>query len=133
LRERGTHAIAKIIGVMGLRIASALDDWYAVNATIPRDERPVVFIGPHEHHSNELPWRESIADVVIIGEDADGHVFVGALSASWSHNRIVRYSTGSEHCLSGTMPMPLGTLHSTWVRRSTAWAATTVSVFRRTS
>ena len=27
-------------------------------------ERPVVFIGPYEHHSNELPWRESIADVV---------------------------------------------------------------------
>ena len=25
----------------------------------PRAERPVVFIGPYEHHSNELPWRES--------------------------------------------------------------------------
>ena len=34
----------------------------------------MVFIGPYEHHSNELPWRESIADVVIIDEDADGHV-----------------------------------------------------------
>ena len=32
-------------------------------------ERPVVFIGPYEHHSNELPWRESIADVVTIRED----------------------------------------------------------------
>ena len=31
--------------------------------------RPVVFIGPYEHHSNELPWRESIADVVTIHED----------------------------------------------------------------
>ncbi len=37
-------------------------------------ERPVVFIGPYEHHSNELPWRESIADVVTIREDADGRV-----------------------------------------------------------
>ena len=36
---------------------------------IPPDERPVVFIGPFEHHSNELPWRESIADVVTIHED----------------------------------------------------------------
>jgi len=27
---------------------------------------------PYEHHSNELPWRESIADVVVIPEDADG-------------------------------------------------------------
>lgn len=69
-----THAIAKIIGVMGLRIASALDDRYALSATIEPDDRPVVFIGPYEHHSNELPWRESIADVIIIREDADGHV-----------------------------------------------------------
>jgi len=27
-----------------------------------------------EHHSNELPWRESIAEVVVIGEDADGDI-----------------------------------------------------------
>ena len=25
----------------------------------------MVFVGPYEHHSNELPWRESIADVVV--------------------------------------------------------------------
>ncbi len=35
-------------------------------------ERPVVFVGPYEHHSNELPWRESTADVVVIREDGDG-------------------------------------------------------------
>ena len=35
-------------------------------------ERPVVFVGPFEHHSNELPWRESLADVVVIREDGDG-------------------------------------------------------------
>ena len=34
----------------------------------------MVFVGPYEHHSNELPWRESIADVVVICEDADGHI-----------------------------------------------------------
>ena len=33
---------------------------------------PVVFVGPFEHHSNELPWRESPAKVVVIREDADG-------------------------------------------------------------
>jgi selenocysteine lyase/cysteine desulfurase len=33
-----------------------------------------VFIGPYEHHSNELPWRESIADVVTIHEDPDGYI-----------------------------------------------------------
>jgi selenocysteine lyase/cysteine desulfurase len=43
------------------------------------EERPVVFVGPYEHHSNELPWRESVADVVTIHEDADGRVNVGHL------------------------------------------------------
>jgi selenocysteine lyase/cysteine desulfurase len=42
----------------------------------------VVFIGPYEHHSNELPWRESIADVVVVPEDADGHVDRAALAAA---------------------------------------------------
>jgi selenocysteine lyase/cysteine desulfurase len=37
-------------------------------------QRPVVFIGPYEHHSNELPWRESVADVVTIREDPVGGV-----------------------------------------------------------
>jgi selenocysteine lyase/cysteine desulfurase len=69
-----THAVAKLLGVLGLKIPSALDDRYHLTDAIPADERPVVFIGPYEHHSNELPWRESIADVVIIDEDADGHV-----------------------------------------------------------
>jgi len=69
-----THAVAKLIGVLGLKIPSVLDDRYHLAEAIPAEERPVVFIGPYEHHSNELPWRESIADVVIIDEDADGHV-----------------------------------------------------------
>lgn len=45
------------------------------------DERPVVFVGPYEHHSNELPWRESIAEVVVIDEDADGHIDLTELEA----------------------------------------------------
>ena len=69
-----TGAIAKLIGVLGLRIPSALDDQHALSEHIPPAQRPVVFIGPYEHHSNELPWRESIADVVTIPQDADGDI-----------------------------------------------------------
>jgi selenocysteine lyase/cysteine desulfurase len=69
-----TGAIDKLIGVLGLRIPCGLEERYALSEQIPADERPVVFIGPFEHHSNELPWRESIADVVTINEDADGHI-----------------------------------------------------------
>jgi selenocysteine lyase/cysteine desulfurase len=77
-----TGAIAKMIGVLGIRLPSSLEDRYALSESIPVDERPVVFIGPFEHHSNELPWRESIADVVTIAEDADGHIDLADLKAN---------------------------------------------------
>ncbi|MEM9714550.1 MAG: aminotransferase class V-fold PLP-dependent enzyme [Actinomycetota bacterium] len=76
-----THAIAKLLGALGLCIPSELDDRHGFTAQIPEHERPVVFIGPFEHHSNEIPWRESIADVVTIDEDADGHVDLAHLEA----------------------------------------------------
>src|SRR5450432_967428 len=56
-----TGAIDKLVGILGLRLPRELDDRYDLTAQIPAAERPVVFIGPFEHHSNELPWRESIA------------------------------------------------------------------------
>ena len=69
-----TGAIDKLIGILGLRIPSELDDRHHLTDAIPPEQRPVVFIGPFEHHSNELPWRESIADLVVIPQDHDGHV-----------------------------------------------------------
>ncbi len=68
-----TGAVCKMIDVLNLRLPADLDERYDLAAHIPEEERPVVFIGPYEHHSNELPWRESIATVVTIDEDADGH------------------------------------------------------------
>jgi len=76
-----TGAIAKMVGVLGLRIPSVLEDRYGLSDHILADDRPVVFIGPFEHHSNELPWRESIADVITIDEDHDGHVDLEQLEA----------------------------------------------------
>jgi selenocysteine lyase/cysteine desulfurase len=75
-----TGAVDKLIGILNLRIPADLDARYGLSARIPPQERPVVFTGPFEHHSNELPWRESIAEVVVIREDADGHVDLGQLS-----------------------------------------------------
>ncbi|MGI8415155.1 MAG: aminotransferase class V-fold PLP-dependent enzyme [Nakamurella sp.] len=69
-----TGAIDKMVGVLQIRIPAELDERYGLSSTIAESQRPMVFIGPYEHHSNELCWRESIADVVVIGEDADGHV-----------------------------------------------------------
>ena len=41
----------------------------------------VVFVGPFEHHSNILPWRESLARVVQIGEDKLGGIDAEQLEA----------------------------------------------------
>src|SRR5678815_4661303 len=76
-----TSAIDKMVRILGIRIPAELDDEYRFTDQIPADKRPVVFIGPFEHHSNELPWRESIADVVVIPEDADGHIDLDRLDA----------------------------------------------------
>src|SRR6266545_1982294 len=74
-----TATINKLVDVLNLRLPADLDDRYQLRDQIPKAERPVVFIGPYEHHSNELPWRESIADVVLISQDADGHIDIPRL------------------------------------------------------
>ncbi len=87
-----TAAVNKLVGILELRDPCG-------KAILP-DERPVVFVGPYEHHSNELPWRESIADVVVIGEDDDGHVDLADLDAQlakYAHRplRIGSFSAAS--------------------------------------
>jgi len=36
--------------------------------------QPVVFVGPYEHHSNEISWRESLATVVEVSLDGEGGI-----------------------------------------------------------
>jgi selenocysteine lyase/cysteine desulfurase len=74
-----TGAIEKLIRVLGLR----------------RRERPAVFIGPYEHHSNELPWRESVAKVVTIREGADGRPDLEHLEHELRRHRGPRLKIGS--------------------------------------
>jgi selenocysteine lyase/cysteine desulfurase len=69
-----TAAVNKLIGILELRLPAALSARYGLADHIPAAERPVVFVGPYEHHSNELPWRETIADVVVIDEDTEGYI-----------------------------------------------------------
>jgi selenocysteine lyase/cysteine desulfurase len=74
-----TGAIDKLMRILGLGQPSG--------APLPTAARPVVFIGPYEHHSNELPWRESIAEVVPIGEDPRGRIDLVQLE-----RELVRYA-----------------------------------------
>lgn len=77
-----TAAINRLIDIMNLRLPRDLDERYQFSSQIPDAERPVVFVGPYEHHSNELPWRESIADVVAIPLDDSGSIDAEALDAA---------------------------------------------------
>ena len=79
LREEARRAVHRAVGggeddvvvFTGSGATGALDRLVRVLELDPRS-RPVVFVGPFEHHSNELLWRESIADVVVIREDVYG-------------------------------------------------------------
>ena len=39
-----------------------------------QSHQPVVFVGPYEHHSNEVTWRQGLATVVEVNLAADGGV-----------------------------------------------------------
>ena len=75
-----TAGANRLVAMMGL--VAPTPAARAAAAALPEEQRPVVFVGPYEHHSNLLPWRESVADVVSIGEAAEGGVDLRALEAA---------------------------------------------------
>ena len=74
-----TGAIDKFLRILGFCLPSELDRQLGLRASLRPEQRPVVFVGPYEHHSNELLWRESIAEVIRIPEDAHGQIDAAAL------------------------------------------------------
>src|SRR5512137_1181219 len=69
-----TAAVNKLVGLLGLRIPEPLEREYHLSGLVPPGRRPVVLVGPYEHHSNVLPWMESIADVEEVALDASGAI-----------------------------------------------------------
>lgn len=82
-----TAAINRLIDVLNLRLPADLASRCQLREQLPEAERPVVFIGPYEHHSNELPWRESIADVEVIPLDHSGGIDLSALEQALLRHR----------------------------------------------
>ncbi|KAL6076822.1 Selenocysteine lyase/cysteine desulfurase [Balamuthia mandrillaris] len=64
-----TSAIKKMVEVLQICIPHNLDETYALSKHIPKEERPVIFVGPYEHHSNEVSWGETIAEKVVVNMD----------------------------------------------------------------
>ena len=90
-----TTAINKLIDILNMRLPADLAQRYSLLEQIPTDQRPVVFIGPYEHHSNELPWRESIADLEVIPLDGDGQIDLTVLEQKLRHYRQRELKIGS--------------------------------------
>ena len=76
-----TAAINKLIDILDLRLPVNLNERHKFLDLVPLASRPVIFIGPYEHHSNEIPWRESIADVVVIPLTQSGQLDTKVLQA----------------------------------------------------
>ncbi|MFS4467192.1 aminotransferase class V-fold PLP-dependent enzyme [Maribacter sp. 2210JD10-5] len=57
-----TGVLSRLQRIMGLRWPDVVKS----KISIPENERPVVFISHMEHHSNHVPWMETIADVVMV-------------------------------------------------------------------
>ncbi|KAJ8769090.1 hypothetical protein K2173_000865 [Erythroxylum novogranatense] len=72
-----TAAIKRLQEVMGITVPSTMRD--RVLRCLRNDERWIVFVGPYEHHSNILSWRQSLAEVVEIGLDDSGLIDLEAL------------------------------------------------------
>ena len=89
-----TGAIHHLQQLLGVYISPATKDLYSkivhegcsqgtcVDFNNYLDHRcPVVFVGPYEHHSNEVSWRECLAEVVEIGLDENGQIDLKELEA----------------------------------------------------
>lgn len=89
-----TAAIKRLQEVMGIAVPSILRERILLSNLLRDDERWVVFVGPYEHYSNILSWRESLAEVVEIGLDHNGLIDTDAL-----RQKLVFYKSQSRPLL----------------------------------
>ncbi len=69
-----TGALKKLQEIIGIYIPPVTKERIFHSIEKTGTDRPVVFIGPYEHHTNELMWREAFVEVVVIGLDSYGRI-----------------------------------------------------------
>jgi selenocysteine lyase/cysteine desulfurase len=74
-----TGALHKLHEILGLALPPATRERIGFDPESLGDRRPVVFVGPYEHHSNEVTWREGLAEVVPVCLDEGGGVCLRTL------------------------------------------------------
>jgi len=65
-----TTVVNKFQRILGLTVPEQLKKY----TSIPKEDKPVVFITHMEHHSNQTSWLETICDVVVIKPDNEGMI-----------------------------------------------------------
>ena len=90
-----TAAVTRLQQMLGIYLPPATRERLQP-AALDSIARPVVFVGPYEHHSNEISWREGLCDVVEVGLDEGGFLSLQDLEAQLSDPRYAdRQKIGS--------------------------------------
>jgi len=92
-----TGAIKKFQELLGLYIPPATKNRFKID--FESLEKPLIVVGPFEHHSNEISYREALCDVVRIPLDITGNVDLEFLEKTLKENKerqiIGAFSTAS--------------------------------------
>ena len=80
-----TAAIKKFQELMGIYIPAKTKA--LLNLKVKNESLPLVIVGPYEHHSNELSFREGLCEVVRIPLNRDGLFCMDTLKAVLSENK----------------------------------------------
>ncbi len=80
-----TGAIKKFQELMGLYIPPATKNRYSIDKS--SKELPLVIVGPFEHHSNEVSFREALCDVVRVPTNKDEKIDLIFLEKILKENR----------------------------------------------
>ena len=80
-----TAAIKKFQELLGLYIPPAT--LKRLNLTIDKSKLPLVIVGPYEHHSNEISYREAMCEVQRIGLNEEGLIDLIQLEKTLQNNQ----------------------------------------------
>ncbi len=80
-----TAAIKKFQELLGLYIPPATKKRYYID--IPKEKMPLVIVGPYEHHSNEVSYREAFCEIKRVSLKEDGLINVEELEEILKKNK----------------------------------------------
>lgn len=80
-----TAAIKKLQEILGLYIPPATKKRYDIN--IDKSKLPLVIVGPYEHHSNEVSFREALCEIKRVNLTDDGLIDLNHLKEILERNK----------------------------------------------